>query len=952
MCRFGLYQSHVAFTRAAFGKDDGKYDPSMSGGKHIKELRPPVRLRSKSAISENELPSNDGLNALLPVKMERSKTNSMPSEGSDLGGSPPLNYSPHELVVPLSLGGVRSSPGQKEMASIRKKLFTSSSQDASGQGGAFLSSATAPAAMLRANIPPRHNGGQSSAPSSLSLTAPDGLSVITSPAPGIVLDGVLANESRTKSEGGRDRGVRSNGKVSQEKKSLQGVKRPPLSKEKIINKSSRDNDLSLLDLSGEESMASSPPSVNTSRPRRQSKAGRTVEPIQKRPVLDKKSLTKPDGPDFSEGSFPSKQVHLVPVKPMPDPLSHSAGPSISRECSLDDMPSSAAQEDQANSVPAKTSPGDNKVKVSAMRMEAVIPENKSHVLAKEDKIQKPMSLSPPMQSQPQSSILDFNLSYSESESGGALSSSLGGRSAGPDSPPKSYSENDNILLQRIQEAQALNRKEIDDGAVMHKFSLWSNVDPSHFRPAHVMAPSDEIVAPDKKPAKVRGPRAAIKSDGDAIMCFDDSPEEADPVRLSSSTAASAISSSGNITVFKTRDVFAVDSAELDSSLIRADRVQIGAALGASGAMAMALRNMVDSTKMPPSPYVQNADEEEFSYLNTCGSVDSLDEMDGDVDFMSSIDETEMLSRATSVEVDGEDYQLHDSEEEDNNERKGYKYSVTPKRNVGSEGPSVVMVSSADTTVHVLKGKTNILNVDLSATLQKSEENGESIISSVNSALDTERKVRESDTNATYITPPREANPIRMEYDSANVFVHHSQPASARRISGDSNSSMQFRNVQGMSLDQMKMIGADKSYSMGNSSIISDDGCGFDADNNDIVHNGSDDRSVDFTLRERRRHNQHRMSHGHVNETENRISSANSATRAGRKQGGKQAIPWVRGEPIGQGTFGRVYRGMNEGTGELLAVKQITLVDGADGEVHSLRGEIRLMKSLNHTNIVR
>ena len=64
------------------------------------------------------------------------------------------------------------------------------------------------------------------------------------------------------------------------------------------------------------------------------------------------------------------------------------------------------------------------------------------------------------------------------------------------------------------------------------------------------------------------------------------------------------------------------------------------------------------------------------------------------------------------------------------------------------------------------------------------------------------------------------------------------------------------------------------------------------------------------------------------------------------------IQWVKGEVIGQGTFGRVYRGMNEGTGELLAVKQICLVDGAEDELNTLRGEIRLMKSLDHRNIVR
>lgn len=335
----------------------------------MKELRPPNRLRSKSAISENELPSNEGLGALNPVKLERAKTNSVTSDAGDISGAPPLSFSPHELVVPLGHAAGRS-PGPREMAGIRKKLFTSASQDASGAGGA-LGSSTAPAAMLRSNIPPRHNGGQASAPSSLSLTAPEGLSIITS-STGIVLDGVAANEVRTKSEGGRDRGAaRGDGRASQEKKSLNGVRRPPLSKEKIIKKSNRDNDSSLLDLSVED-ISASPPSVRT-RPRRGSKPSRTVEPIEKRPVLDKKALTRPDPVDFAEVALPpSKQQQLVPVRPPPEALAHGLAPpgSASSERSSEGVPSPSPKEEPMDAFPVRASPGDGKGKVPALGAEA------------------------------------------------------------------------------------------------------------------------------------------------------------------------------------------------------------------------------------------------------------------------------------------------------------------------------------------------------------------------------------------------------------------------------------------------------------------------------------------------------------------------------------------------------------------------------------------------------
>ena len=160
----------------------------------------------------------------------------------------------------------------------------------------------------------------------------------------------------------------------------------------------------------------------------------------------------------------------------------------------------------------------------------------------------------------------------------------------------------------------------------------------------------------------------------------------------------------------------------------------------------------------------------------------------------------------------------------------------------------------------------------------------------------------------------------------------------------------------MSLDQMKVSECARARAVGTDrdspglAAAADSAMESENHSGDIAHNLSDDRSVDFTLREKRRHHQHRMTGAH--DSESRVGSTSSGVRPGRAAGSKQPIPWVRGEPIGQGTFGRVYRGMNEGTGELLAVKQITLVDGADDEVHSLRGEIRLMKSLNHANIVR
>ncbi|GAB4843436.1 Mitogen-activated protein kinase kinase kinase npk1 [Ancistrocladus abbreviatus] len=72
----------------------------------------------------------------------------------------------------------------------------------------------------------------------------------------------------------------------------------------------------------------------------------------------------------------------------------------------------------------------------------------------------------------------------------------------------------------------------------------------------------------------------------------------------------------------------------------------------------------------------------------------------------------------------------------------------------------------------------------------------------------------------------------------------------------------------------------------------------------------------------------------------------------------QPIRWRKGELIGCGAFGRVYMGMNLDSGELLAVKQVSIASsGASREktqahIRELEKEVKLLKNLSHPNIVR
>ncbi|KAK1440498.1 hypothetical protein QVD17_06326 [Tagetes erecta] len=70
------------------------------------------------------------------------------------------------------------------------------------------------------------------------------------------------------------------------------------------------------------------------------------------------------------------------------------------------------------------------------------------------------------------------------------------------------------------------------------------------------------------------------------------------------------------------------------------------------------------------------------------------------------------------------------------------------------------------------------------------------------------------------------------------------------------------------------------------------------------------------------------------------------------------IRWRRGELIGCGAYGQVYMGMNLDSGELLAVKQVSIAancasnEKTQVHIRELEEEVKLLKNLSHPNIVR
>lgn len=66
-----------------------------------------------------------------------------------------------------------------------------------------------------------------------------------------------------------------------------------------------------------------------------------------------------------------------------------------------------------------------------------------------------------------------------------------------------------------------------------------------------------------------------------------------------------------------------------------------------------------------------------------------------------------------------------------------------------------------------------------------------------------------------------------------------------------------------------------------------------------------------------------------------------------------ALRWTKGELLGEGAYGKVFLGLNQTTGELMAVKQIKMSQGDEKAMHiaALEREIVLYRKMRHRHIV-
>ncbi|KAF1942386.1 hypothetical protein EJ02DRAFT_177182 [Clathrospora elynae] len=90
--------------------------------------------------------------------------------------------------------------------------------------------------------------------------------------------------------------------------------------------------------------------------------------------------------------------------------------------------------------------------------------------------------------------------------------------------------------------------------------------------------------------------------------------------------------------------------------------------------------------------------------------------------------------------------------------------------------------------------------------------------------------------------------------------------------------------------------------------------------------------------------------GPPREREQRPSREGTAQKAAQDVAGLK--DYQLGDCLGKGAFGSVYRALNWGTGETVAIKQVRLENLGAADLKNMEMEIDLLKNLNHPNIVK
>ena len=85
------------------------------------------------------------------------------------------------------------------------------------------------------------------------------------------------------------------------------------------------------------------------------------------------------------------------------------------------------------------------------------------------------------------------------------------------------------------------------------------------------------------------------------------------------------------------------------------------------------------------------------------------------------------------------------------------------------------------------------------------------------------------------------------------------------------------------------------------------------------------------------------------QTANQLSQVNSSKNLTKPV--SELDKYQKLEKLGEGTYGVVYKALNQETGEFVAIKKIRLEKEDDGVPSTAIREISLLKNLRHPNVV-
>merc|ERR1719506_323219 len=74
--------------------------------------------------------------------------------------------------------------------------------------------------------------------------------------------------------------------------------------------------------------------------------------------------------------------------------------------------------------------------------------------------------------------------------------------------------------------------------------------------------------------------------------------------------------------------------------------------------------------------------------------------------------------------------------------------------------------------------------------------------------------------------------------------------------------------------------------------------------------------------------------------------------SGKVWGSRSVDVFEKVEQVGEGTYGQVYKARNKDTGEVVALKRVRMDNEKEGFPITAIREIKILKVLNHKNVVR